>query len=62
LPLRRTLLVVPPPEKPEVPREEPPERTPPVTDPPSDPKTDPKAIDPDDAQIEAPKDDAFKKK
>ena len=47
------------PEKPPVPNEEPPETTPPVTDPPPDPKTEPKAIDPDDAQIEPPKDDAF---
>jgi hypothetical protein len=30
-------------------------------DPPPDPKTDPKAVDPDDAQIEPPKDDVFKK-
>jgi hypothetical protein len=33
---------------------------PPVTDPPPDPKTDPTAIDPDDAQIEHPKDGVFK--
>jgi hypothetical protein len=30
-------------------------------DPPSDPKIDPAAIDPDDAQIEPSKDDAFRK-
>jgi hypothetical protein len=53
---------VPPPEKPQVPNEEPPETTPPITDPPPDPKADPTAVDPDDAQIEPPKDDAFRKK
>jgi hypothetical protein len=53
---------VPAPEKPPVPKEEPPEKAPPVTEPPPDPKTDLTAIDPDDAQIEPPKDDAFKKK
>ena len=58
----RLYLSCPPPEKPPVPNEELPETTPPVTDPPPDPKTDPKAVDPDDAQIEPPKDDAFKKK
>jgi hypothetical protein len=40
--------------------EEPPRTTPPLMDP--DPKTDPKAVDTDDAEIELPKDDAFKKK
>jgi hypothetical protein len=52
---------MPPPEKPPVPKEEPLETTPSVIDPPPDPKTDPTAIDPDDAQIEPPKDDAFRK-
>lgn len=33
-----------------------------LTDPPPDPKSDPEAIDADDAQIEPPEDDAFKKK
>jgi hypothetical protein len=61
-PTRETLPSVPPPEKPQVPNEEPPEKTPPVRDPAPDPKTDPTAVDPDDAQIERPKDDAFKKK
>ena len=60
--LRETLPSVPPPEKLSVPNEEPPETTPPIMDPPSDPKTDPTAIDPDDAQIEPSKDDAFRKK
>jgi hypothetical protein len=55
-----TLPSVPPPEKPQVPNEVPPV-TPPVTDPRPDPKADPTAIDPDDAQIETPKDDVFKK-
>jgi hypothetical protein len=59
---QKTLSSVPPPEKPPVPNEEPPDTTPPVTDPPPDPATDPKAIDTDDAQIEPPKDDVFKKK
>jgi hypothetical protein len=44
---------MPPAEKPPASKEEPPE---------SAPVTDPKAIDPDDAQIEPPKDDVFKKK
>jgi hypothetical protein len=53
---------MPPPEKPPVPQEEPPdEAAPPVSDPPEDPNTNPKAIDVDDAQIEPPRDDAFKK-
>jgi hypothetical protein len=58
---QETLLSMPPPEKPQVPNEEPPEKAPPVTDPPPDPKTDPTAINLDDAQIEPPKDDAFRK-
>jgi hypothetical protein len=33
-----------------------------VTDAPQDPNTNPRAIDTDDAQIESPKDDVFKKK
>jgi hypothetical protein len=41
--------------------EEPPETAPPVTDPLPDSKTDPIPIDADDAQIEHPKDDVFKK-
>jgi outer membrane biosynthesis protein TonB len=57
---RETLLSMPSPEKPQVPNEEPPEKAPPVTDPP-DPKTDPTAINLDDAQIEPPKGDAFRK-
>jgi hypothetical protein len=52
---------MPPPEKPQVPNEELPEKAPPVTDPPPDPKADPTAINLDDAQIEPPKDDAFRK-
>jgi hypothetical protein len=56
-----TLPIMPPPEKPLVPSEEPPEKSPPATDPLPDPKTDPTAIDQDDAQIEPPKDDVFRK-
>ena len=62
LPALETLSDVPPPEKPAVPKEEPPEKAPPITDPPPDPKTDPTAVNPDDAQIEAPRDDAFRNK
>ena len=52
---------MPPPEKPQVPNEEPPETAPPVTNALPDSKTAPTAVDPDDAQIEHPKDDVFKK-
>lgn len=52
---------MPPPEKPPVPNEEPPDTKPPIVDPPPDPQTDPKSVEVDDAQLEPPKDDAFKK-